>query len=98
MGVWSVFWFLLQQSQLLVHLNDMMAALQNQHISFSRGCVLAQLVGFLQMPLRFVGLLGCFMLLVSLHNQNGLCGFQIKEFSQFLLALRITNMDILAYK
>lgn len=76
----------------------MMAALQNQHISFSRGCVLAQLVGFLQIPLRFDGLLGCFMLLVSLHNQNGLCGSQIEEFSQFFLALSITNTDILAYK
>lgn len=74
------FWFLLQRSQLLVHLNDMMAALQNEHISFSRGCVLAQLVGFLQMPLRFDGLLYASG---SLHNQNGLCGFQMKEFSVF---------------
>lgn len=72
--------------------------LYKQHISFSHGCILAQPVGFLQMPLRFDKLLGCFMLLVSLHNQNGLCGSQIKEFSQLLLALRITNMDILAYK
>lgn len=42
------FSFLLQQSQLLVHLNDVLATLQNLSVSFSLGCVLAQLVGFLQ--------------------------------------------------
>lgn len=43
-----VFSFLLQHSQLLVHLNDVLATLQNLPVSFSLGCVLAQLVGFLQ--------------------------------------------------
>lgn len=65
-----VFSFLLQHSQLLVHLNDMLATLQNLPISFSLGCVLAQLVGFLQMALSFDGLPGCFILLVRLHNRN----------------------------
>lgn len=65
-----VFSFLLQHSQLLVHLNDMLATLQNQPISFSLGCVLAQLEGFLQTALRFDWLLDCFILLVKLNNRN----------------------------
>lgn len=65
-----VFSFVLQHSQLLVHLNDMLATLQNQPVSFSCGCALAQLVGFLQIALRFDWLPDCLILLVKLHNQN----------------------------
>lgn len=65
-----VFSFVLQHSQLLVHLNDMLATLQNQPISFSLGYVLAQLVGFLQTALRFDWLLDCFIFLVKLNNRN----------------------------
>lgn len=36
-------------------INDMMAALQNQHMPGSHGCLLAHLLGFSQMPLRFDG-------------------------------------------
>lgn len=65
-----VFLFLFQHSQLLVHLNDMLTTLQNQPVSFSLRCVLAQLVGFLQIAPRFDWLPDCFILLVKLHNQN----------------------------
>lgn len=37
----------------------MLATLQNQPISFSLGCVLAHLVGFLQIALRFDWLPDC---------------------------------------
>lgn len=71
-----VFSFLLQHSQLLVHLNDTLATLQNQPISFSLGCVLAHLVGFLQVALRFDWLPDCFILLVKLRNWNVAFGWR----------------------